>query len=197
MEAKKKKSSKKSNSNDRGTGKKHTALTEATKKPAEFQSSLLKIASEVNSVGDEFSWDLKNKSSRNDTVKTAPSRELDASTRNKDDGKATGKSEKAHPVKSKAEKESTKSSAKRANSTTPIIPESKGLNDLWETAKASKAKKNLKESQVWIDNELYRKIEMLNIKNGKPVPTKHVINAILCIFLAEHKLEISKTSRAK
>ncbi|WP_223929348.1 hypothetical protein [Prevotella lacticifex] len=41
---------------------------------------------------------------------------------------------------------------------------------LWRTAAASKAKKP-KETQVWLDNDLYRKIEMLNIKHGKPVPT--------------------------
>lgn len=43
----KRKDSKKSNSNGRGTGQKQNVPTVSTKKPAEFKSPLLKIASEV------------------------------------------------------------------------------------------------------------------------------------------------------
>lgn len=66
---------------------------------------------------------------------------------------------------------------------------------LWQTAAASKAKKP-KETQVWLDNDLYRKIEMLNIKHGKPVPTKHLVNAILRMFIDEHKSEIQKALKS-
>lgn len=51
------------------------------------------------------------------------------------------------------------------------------------------------QTQVWLDSELYRKIEMFNLKCGKPVPIKHVINAILQMFLDEHKAEIAKAKR--
>lgn len=66
------------------------------------------------------------------------------------------------------------------------------MSSLWQAAAASKARKP-KETQVWLDNALYRKIEMLNIKHGKPVPTKHLINAMLKMFLDEHKAEVGKT----
>lgn len=72
---------------------------------------------------------------------------------------------------------------------------SRGLDELWNAAKTSKSKKGLKESQVWVDDELYRKIELLNLKSGKPVPTKHIVNAILQLYLDEHKTEISKASK--
>lgn len=71
-----------------------------------------------------------------------------------------------------------------------------GLEDLWKIAKASKAKKDLKESQVWIDAGLYQKIGLLNLKTGKPVPTKHVVNAILQMFFDEHKGEITKVMKS-
>jgi hypothetical protein len=48
------------------------------------------------------------------------------------------------------------------------------------------------ESQVWIDKELYRHIEAFNLRCGKSVPTKHVVNAILRMFMDEHKTEIQK-----
>lgn len=57
---------------------------------------------------------------------------------------------------------------------------------LWKAAAASKEKKP-KEKQVWLDENLYRKIEMLNLKNGKKVPTKHVVNAIIKMFLDENR----------
>ncbi len=68
---------------------------------------------------------------------------------------------------------------------------SDSLSALWYAASASKAGK-FAESQVWIDKGLYRQIEAFNLKCGKPVPTKHVVNAILRIFMDEHKTEIQK-----
>lgn len=68
---------------------------------------------------------------------------------------------------------------------------SEGLSALWHLASASKAGK-IAESQVWIDKGLYRQIEAFNLRCGKPVPTKHVVNAILRIFMDEHKAEIQK-----
>ena len=69
---------------------------------------------------------------------------------------------------------------------------SEGLSALWHLASASKAGK-IAESQVWIDKGLYRQIEAFNLRCGKPVPTKHVVNAILRMFVDEHKAEIQKT----
>lgn len=74
--------------------------------------------------------------------------------------------------------------------------EASGLEGLWNVAKVSKAKKDLKESQVWIDAGLYQKIGLLNLKRGKPVPTKHVVNAILQMFFDEHKVEITKVMKS-
>ena len=71
---------------------------------------------------------------------------------------------------------------------------SEGLSALWHLASASKAGK-IAESQVWIDKGLYRQIEAFNLKCGKPVPTKHVINAILRMFMDEHKTEIQKAEK--
>lgn len=68
---------------------------------------------------------------------------------------------------------------------------SEGLSGLWHLASASKAGK-IAESQVWIDKGLYRQIEAFNLRCGKPVPTKHVVNAILRMFVDEHKAEIQK-----
>ncbi len=66
------------------------------------------------------------------------------------------------------------------------------LEQLWQTAAASKAKKP-REKQVWLDADICNKIEMLNLKRGKPVPVKHLFNAILKLFLEEHKAEIART----
>ena len=66
---------------------------------------------------------------------------------------------------------------------------------LWYAASASKAGK-FAESQVWIDKRLYHQIEAFNLKCGKPVPTKHVVNAILRIFMDEHKKEIQKAKKS-
>lgn len=192
----KKKGSKKSKSSGRGTGQKHIVPTESTKKPVEFKSSLLKIATEVNSVGDEFSWDLRNKPSCNDSAQASEPGKFEAPGINKGDKKATDKPEKKRTAKSNTKKESAKDASKDSTPSSPAECDNKenGLDSLWEIAKASKAKKP-KESQVWIDCELYRKIEMLNLKCGKPVPTKHVVNAILKLYLDGHKAEISKASK--
>ena len=71
---------------------------------------------------------------------------------------------------------------------------SEGLSALWHLASASKAGK-IAESQVWIDKGLYRQIEAFNLRCGKPVPTKHVVNAILRMFMDEHKTEIQKAEK--
>ena len=68
---------------------------------------------------------------------------------------------------------------------------SDSLSALWCAASASKAGK-FAESQVWIDKGLYRQIEAFNLRCGKPLPTKHVVNAILRMFVDEHKAEIQK-----
>ena len=83
-----------------------------------------------------------------------------------------------------------KSAAKTPEPSNVQIP-SEGLSGLWHLASASKAGK-IAESQVWIDKGLYHQIEAFNLKCGKPVPTKHVVNAILRIFMDEHKTEIQK-----
>ncbi len=70
------------------------------------------------------------------------------------------------------------------------------LSALWRAASASKAGK-FAESQVWIDKSLYSHIEAFNLKCGKPVPTKHVVNAILKLFLDANKAEIAKTIKDK
>lgn len=70
------------------------------------------------------------------------------------------------------------------------------LSALWYAASASKAGK-FAESQLWIDKGLYRQIEAFNLKCGKPVPTKHVVNAILKLFLDANKAEIAKTIKDK
>lgn len=188
------KDSKKSNS--RGTGLKQTAPSGTTKKRAEFKPSLLSIASEVNSVGDEYSWELRNKSSCSGSVKTTEPNALADPILNKNGKEATDKPEKKRATKGGTNKETAKVASKCPTPSSPVWSDNKenGLNSLWEAAKTSKAKKP-KESQVWIDSEFYRKIEMLNLKNGKQVPTKHLVNAILQIYLNEHKTEISKVSK--
>lgn len=99
---------------------------------------------------------------------------------------------KATPVKEKAKftpPQEPITTAPPIKSTTP-----EGFADLWSAAAASKAKKP-KESQVWLDNDLYRRIETINLKHGKPVPTKHLVNAMLKLFLDEHKAEIAKSMK--
>lgn len=181
-----KKDSKKSNS--RGTGLRQTAPSGTTKKPAEFKSSLLSIATEVNSVGDEFSWELRNKPSCSDSAQTSEPDTFEATAMNNSGEDSTDKPEKKRTSKGSTKKESAKGASKGSTPSSPAGSENKenGLNSLWEAAKTSKAKKP-KESQVWIDSELYREIEILNLKNGKPAPTKHLVNAILKLYLEKCK----------
>lgn len=80
-------------------------------------------------------------------------------------------------------------SAAKASAASDVSNPSESLSDLWRAASASKAGK-FAESQVWIDKGLYRQIEAFNLKCGKPVPTKHVVNAILRMFMDEHKTEM-------
>lgn len=90
----------------------------------------------------------------------------------------------------------TPSSSSADNSKADKEPSSPvgSLEALWNAAKASKTKKLKEEdqTQVWLDSELYRKIEMFNLKCGKPVPIKHVVNAILTLFLDGHKKDLQK-----
>lgn len=87
-------------------------------------------------------------------------------------------------------------SAAKASATSDETNPSDSLSALWRAASASKAGK-FAESQVWIDKSLYRHIEAFNLKCGKPVPTKHVVNAILKLFLDANKAEIAKTIKDK
>ena len=80
-------------------------------------------------------------------------------------------------------------SAAKASAASDDPNPSDSLSALWRAASASKAGK-FAESQVWIDKGLYHQIEAFNLKCGKPVPTKHVINAILRMFMDEHKTEM-------
>ena len=82
-------------------------------------------------------------------------------------------------------------SAAKAPAASGVSNPSDSLSALWHAASASKAGK-FAESQVWIGKGLYRQIEAFNLKCGKPVPTKHVVNAILRMFMDEHKTEIQK-----
>ena len=85
-------------------------------------------------------------------------------------------------------------SAAKAPAASDVSNLSDSLSALWHAASASKAGK-FAESQVWIDKGLYHQIEAFNLKCGKPVPTKHVINAILRMFMDEHKTEIQKAEK--
>lgn len=80
-------------------------------------------------------------------------------------------------------------SAAKAPAASGVSNPSDSLSALWHAASASKAGK-FAESQVWIDRGLYHQIEAFNLKCGKPVPTKHVVNAILRMFMDEHKTEM-------
>lgn len=100
-----------------------------------------------------------------------------------------------YPSRLWAETKPTTKHQERSRKAANKSPSPSGLDGLWSAAKASKAKKNLKESHVWIDKGLYHQIEAFNLKCGKPVPTKHVINAILLMFIDGHKAEIQKTMK--
>lgn len=90
------------------------------------------------------------------------------------------------------------SSADKVKADKHTTSAAESLETLWNSAKASKAKglKNEDQTQVWIDSKLYHKIEMLNLKCGKPVPTKHIVNAILQMFLDDHKTEIKNAMKS-
>ena len=64
-------------------------------------------------------------------------------------------------------------------------PPSTTLDDLWQAAAISKAKKP-KEKQVWIDADLCHQLELLNLKHGKPSSVKHIINGIVKMYFDEH-----------
>lgn len=59
------------------------------------------------------------------------------------------------------------------------------LDDLWQAAAISKAKKP-EEKQVWIDADLCHQLELLNLKRGKPSSVKHIINGIVKMYVDEH-----------
>lgn len=98
---------------------------------------------------------------------------------------------KAVPKAANGKTSSKPKSAAKAPATSDETNPSDSLSALWRAASASKAGK-FAESQVWIDKGLYHQIEAFNLKCGKPVPTKHVVNAILRMFMDEHKTEIQK-----
>ena len=104
--------------------------------------------------------------------------------------KTTSKA-KAVPKAANVKVPSKPRSAAKAPAASDVSNLSDSLSALWHAASASKAGK-FAESQVWIDKGLYHQIEAFNLKCGKPVPTKHVINAILRMFMDEHKTEIQK-----
>lgn len=96
---------------------------------------------------------------------------------------------KAVPKAANVKVPSKPKSAAKASAASDEPNPSDSLSALWRAASASKAGK-FPESQVWIDKGLYRQIEAFNLKCGKPVPTKHVVNAILRMFMDEHKTEM-------
>lgn len=113
--------------------------------------------------------------------------------------KAPSTKQKPENPKPKAKVLSSDSSANKDKAENTLTPTADDLETLWDAARVSKTKK-LKEddqTQVWLDSELHRKIEMLNLKCGKPAPTKHVINAILTLFLDAHKSEIAKAKNSR
>ena len=93
-------------------------------------------------------------------------------------------------------KSSSRPSAKHKAPSTPEVVPTKlhsseithldALSQLLSSAAELKSKKQ-KEKQVWLSENLYRKIEMLNIKHGKKVPTKHLINALIQLGLDQLK----------
>ena len=86
--------------------------------------------------------------------------------------------EKGSAPKSSITKEAPSSSQRRQSPSTT-------LDDLWQAAAISKAKKP-KEKQVWIDADLCHQLELLNLKRGKPSSVKHIINGIVKMYVDEH-----------
>lgn len=81
-----------------------------------------------------------------------------------------------------------KSSITKGASTSSLRRQSPSmtLEDLWQAAAISKAKKP-EEKQVWIDADLYHQLELLNLKHGKPSSVKHIISGIVKMYVDEHK----------
>lgn len=121
----------------------------------------------------------------------------DSATAPSDNTKRRAKKQKSEASKPNGKKPQCDSSDGNIKAGKPTTSAVEGLEALWNSAKASKAKELKKEdqTQVWIDSKLYHKIEMLNLNCGKPVPTKHIVNAILQLYLDEHKTEILKASK--
>lgn len=118
----------------------------------------------------------------------------DAAAKESKTTKKPSTKQKSEETKQKVKVSQCDSSADNVKANKPTTLATYSLETLWDAARVSKAKK-LKEddqTQVWLDSELHRKIEMLNLKCGKPAPTKHVINAILTLFLDGHKKELQK-----
>ena len=86
--------------------------------------------------------------------------------------------EKGSAPKSSITKEAPSSSQRRQSPSTT-------LDDLWQAAAISKAKKP-EEKQVWIDADLCHQLELLNLKRGKPSSVKHIINGIVKMYVDEH-----------
>ena len=90
--------------------------------------------------------------------------------------------EKGSAPKSSITKGASSSSLRRQSPSTT-------LDDLWQAAAISKAKKP-KEKQVWIDADLCHQLELLNLKHGKTSSVKHIINGIIEMYVDEHNLVI-------
>lgn len=199
MEKSKKKSSTKSKKENRGTSKTNIVPTGSTKKPAEFNSSLLEINLEEASADVGLSWEQRMKSLRKDNVQATSHDMATAPSRNEDEKIPTGKTVESHHLKKDSKKAPVKKPVKdemgkSSSSVNKSNDKDSVLDWLWDIAAASKTKALTKEkqTQVWIDTELYRKIEKFNLECGKPYPVKHIINAILKLYLDEHKAEMSK-----
>lgn len=188
-------------------------------KPGDFGDikDMVRKANELSDLSwEERANDFRLTGSNEDTsVKTAPSAKKSASTAKNSRGKSSGNSRKssndATAKESKTtKKSSTKQKSEEAKQKAKVTPSNSSadsdkagktpsptignLDALWNAAKASKAKKLKEEdqTQVWVDSKLLRQIELLNVKCGKPAPTKHVVNAILQMFLDGHRKELQK-----
>ena len=100
--------------------------------------------------------------------------------------------EKVNGKPRKAEKESSN----KPSPSEELPVQSNGLDNLWSVATALKGKE-FPEKQVWLSKDLCLQIENLNLICGKPAPFKHVVNAILKLFLDEHKTEITKVIKSR
>lgn len=140
----------------------------------------------------EISWDEKDKS-ESDVANLSlgdGSKEVSDSSSTTPLAKTTSKA-KTVPKAANGKTSPKPKSAAKAPAASGVSNPSDSLSALWHAASASKAGK-FAESQVWIDRGLYHQIEAFNLRCGKPVPTKHVVNAILRMFMDEHKTEMKK-----